>query len=83
MQARQLQNAVQHPTVPKDSISVTKEVTNVNEGAYTDVDFNFKLYVEQKAGESADGKETIKQDGKTYVLATNEDYTLKDGTDET
>lgn len=71
------------PTVPKDSISVTKEVTNVNEGAYTDVDFNFKLYVEQKAGESADGKETIKQDGKTYVLATNEDYTLKDGTDET
>lgn len=39
------------PTVPKDSISVTKEVTNVNEGAYTDVDFNFKLYVEQKAGE--------------------------------
>lgn len=69
------------PTLPKDSISVTKEVTNVNEGAYTDVDFDFKLYVEQKAGESTDGKETVKQDGKTYVLATDQPYDLKEGTE--
>lgn len=69
------------PTVPKDSISVTKEVTNVNEGAYTDVDFNFKLYIEQNARESTDGKETIKQDGKTYVLATDQPYDLKEGTE--
>lgn len=71
------------PTVPKDSISVTKEVTNVNEGAYTDVDFDFKLYVETQKGEDTEGKETIEQGEKTYVLAANEPYTLKDGTDET
>ena len=71
------------PTVPKDSISVTKEVTNVNEGAYTDVDFDFKLYVETQKGEDTEGKETIEQGEKTHVLAANEPYTLKDGTDET
>lgn len=69
------------PTLPKDSVSVTKEVTNVNEGAYTDVDFAFKLYVESKEGESTEGKETIEQGGTTYVLATDQPYDLKEGTD--
>lgn len=69
------------PTVPKDSVSITKEVTNVNEGAYTDVDFDFKLYVEPEEGESIDGKETIEQGETKYVLATNQLYDLKDGTD--
>ncbi len=69
------------PTVPKDSISVTKEVTNVNEGAYTDVDFDFKLYVEPEKGADITGKETIEQDEKTYVLATDQPYDLKEGTD--
>ncbi|WP_392886709.1 fibro-slime domain-containing protein [Eubacterium limosum] len=69
------------PTVPKDSVSITKEVTNVNEGAYTDVNFAFKLYVESKEGESVEGKEIIEQDGTTYVLATDQPYDLKEGTD--
>lgn len=71
------------PTVPKDSISVTKEVTNVNKGAYTNVDFAFKLYLETEDGEDTSGKQTIEQGEKTYVLATGEPYTLKDGSVET
>lgn len=69
------------PTVPKDSVSITKEVTNVNEGAYTDVDFDFKLYVETQKGEKTKGKETIEKDGTTYVLATDQPYDLKEGTE--
>ena len=69
------------PTVPKDSVSITKEVTNVNEGAYTDVDFDFKLYVEPEKGADITGKETIEQGGTTYVLATDQLYDLKEGTE--
>lgn len=73
------------PTVPKDSISVTKEVTNVNEGAYTNVDFAFKLYLEaEEQSVEPDGQTVITDNNDTkYVLATNEPYTLKDGSDET
>lgn len=43
------------PTMPKDSITVEKEVTNINQGSYSDVDFNFKLYV--KAADQTAAKE--------------------------
>lgn len=68
------------PTVPKDSVSVTKEVTNVNEGAYTDVDFNFKLYVQDDTANKNDPN-TITEEGITYKLKTNQPYALKEGTE--
>lgn len=68
------------PTVPKDSVSITKEVTNVNEGAYTDVDFDFKLYVQDENANEND-QNTITKDGITYSLKTNQPYALKEGTD--
>lgn len=69
------------PTVPKDSVSITKEVTNVNEGAYTDVDFDFKLYVEDDTANEND-PDTIKgTDGTKYRLKTDHPYDLKEGTE--
>lgn len=66
------------PTVPKDSISVTKEVTNVNEGAYTDVDFDFKLYVQD---DNAVTPDITGADGTKYVLEKGQPYDLKEGTE--
>lgn len=66
------------PTVPKDSISVTKEVTNVNEGAYTDVDFDFKLYVQDDTAVTPD---ITGADGTKYVLEKGQPYDLKEGTE--
>lgn len=68
------------PTVPKDSVSITKEVTNVNEGAYTDVDFAFKLYVEDNEVKK-DDPNTITEGGKIYKLKTEQPYALKEGTE--
>lgn len=69
------------PTVPKDSISVTKEVTNVNEGAYTDVDFDFKLYVQDNDAKEGDTNTIKGTDGKIYRLKTYQPYDLKEGTE--
>lgn len=69
------------PTVPKDSISVTKEVTNVNEGAYTDVDFDFKLYVQDNDAKEGDTNTIKGTDGKIYRLKTDQPYDLKEETD--
>ena len=66
------------PTVPKDSISVTKEVTNVNEGAYNDVDFNFKLYVQD---DNAVTPDITGADSTKYVLKKGQSYDLKEGTE--
>lgn len=68
------------PTLPKDSISVTKEVTNVNEGAYTDVDFDFKLYVQDDKAQVG-APNTITKERITYSLKTNQPYDLKEGTE--
>lgn len=69
------------PTVPKDSISVTKEVTNVNEGAYTNVDFDFKLYVQDNDAKECDTNTIKGTDGKIYRLKTDQPYDLKEETD--
>ncbi|MEG2821247.1 MAG: fibro-slime domain-containing protein [Lachnospiraceae bacterium] len=66
------------PTVPKGSVNVEKEITNINEGAYSDVDFGFKLYVEDEKGTI-----TGPNDSNTkYQLAKNQSYTLVDGNQE-
>lgn len=69
------------PTVPKDSVSITKEVTNVNEGAYTDVDFDFKLYVQDDTAQEGDANTITDTDGKIYRLKTDQPYDLKEGTE--
>lgn len=68
------------PTVEKDSISVTKKVSNINEGAYSDVDFKFKLYLQADNEQDLTGQDYIKgSDGNNYVLATDAPYSLKEG----
>lgn len=66
------------PVVPKGSVTVRKEIDNINEGSYSDVNFNFKLYVEdQEADENS--ADTIKDaDGVKYSARKGQPYTLKD-----
>ena len=66
------------PVVPKGSVNVGKEVTNINEGSYSDVDFLFKLFVE-KENQSDISEDDIKVQGKWYGLQKNQDYLLKEG----
>lgn len=67
------------PVLPKNSITVAKEVTNINDGSYTDAQFKFKLYLENKeANESTPN--TIKSGDSFYTLASaDKKYDLKDG----
>lgn len=50
------------PPLPKDSVTISKEISNYDEGAYSDTEFSFKLYLEQSNGE--------------YAVAANQNYTL-------
>ena len=60
--------------IPKDSVSIRKEITNINEGIYSDVDFYFRLYVEDENGE-------LESQGARYALLKNTDYVLHDTDD--
>lgn len=61
-------------TVPKGSVNVTKNITNINEGAYSDVNFNFKMYIEDEKGTV-----TRKEDSLTkYSLVNQEEFNLID-----
>ena len=63
------------PVMPKDSITVRKEVTNINEGSYSDVNFNFRLFLEDNNATEVD-KDTIEKNGTFYSLAKNKTYTM-------
>ena len=52
------------PAIPKDTVTVQKEITNYTEGAYSDVDFSFNMYVKQ------DGQFKKVSEGTPYVHAT-------------
>ncbi|MDO5432229.1 fibro-slime domain-containing protein [Eubacterium sp.] len=73
------------PTMPKDSITVEKEVTNINQGSYSDVDFNFKLYVKAADQTAAAGQydgtttDIVKKDNAYYELQKDRAYNLSDG----
>ncbi len=81
------------PTVPKGSVNITKEIGNINEGSFSDVNFNFKLYVEDENGDVIrnndstkyslvkDGAYTLIDGSKTKEMLTEEDgsFTLKHG----
>lgn len=62
------------PTVPKGSVNITKEIGNINEGSFSDVNFNFKLYVEDENGEVIRNNDSTK-----YSLVSKGAYTLFDG----
>lgn len=62
------------PAVPKGSVNVTKEIGNINEGSFSDVNFNFKLYIEDENGEAI-----RKNDNTKYSLVKNGAYSLIDG----
>lgn len=63
------------PVMPKDSITVRKEVTNINEGSYSDVNFNFRLFLQDNEATQVD-EDTIEKDGEFYSLAKNKTYTI-------
>lgn len=63
------------PVMPKDSITVRKEVTNINEGSYSDVNFNFRLFLEDNNATEVD-EDTIEKNGTFYSLAKNKTYTM-------
>lgn len=69
------------PTMPKDSITVEKEVTNINQGSYSDVDFNFKLYVKDNTATDADvsNGDAVKKEDDFYRLQKGRAYNLSDG----
>lgn len=56
-------------SVPRDSIRVTKQVENINEGSFSDVEFEFKLYLES---EETSGNDIITIDGTNYKLYKGE-----------
>lgn len=55
-------------TIPKDGITVQKQIDNYDEGAYTDVEFQFKLYLqdendENKFNQVTSGEYEVKRNG--------------------
>lgn len=55
-------------TIPKDGITVQKQIDNYDEGAYTDVEFQFKLYLENQNSPNSyyqvtDGMYEVKRSG--------------------
>lgn len=79
------------PTIPKQGITVQKEIDNYDEGAYTDVLFQYKLFLEDKDSATGfsqvtEGEYTVKRagssgQGETFHLEDNENgiFTLKHG----
>ncbi|RHO56273.1 fibro-slime domain-containing protein [Eubacterium sp. AM05-23] len=66
------------PVVPKGSVTVRKEIENIDEGSYSDVNFNFKLYVEDPDADES-STDTIKDsNGVKYSVRKNQPYMLKD-----
>lgn len=63
------------PVMPKDSITVRKEVTNINEGSHSDVNFNFRLFLQDNNATEVD-EDTIEKNGTFYSLAKNKTYTM-------
>ena len=52
------------PVLPEDSIRIGKEISNYDEGAYNDVEFQFQLYT--GSGNNKDSFNLVR--GKDYTL---------------
>ena len=61
------------PAMDKDSINVSKEIENYDEGAYSDVEFFYELYVNGKQTPEKNVPYTLTHaDGSTKILHTDE-----------
>lgn len=67
------------PVVPKDSVTVEKEVTNINQGSYSNVNFNFKLYLEDENADPLNEDTITDSNGTKYSLQKGRDYQLIEG----
>ena len=61
------------PSLPDDGITVSKVIDNYDEGAYTDVEFQFELYVDQNEDGVVEDNEKV-----TGNMPDFETYTLKE-----
>lgn len=66
------------PVMPKDSIKIAKTVGNINEGSYSNIEFEFKLYIESDDSNISEN-EKIEKEGKTYKLVKNTEYQRLEG----
>lgn len=57
--------------IPKSGVTIKKEITDIDKGSYSDVDFKFKLYVQDEAGETT-------YHGQKYAVQRKIKYTLYD-----
>ena len=56
------------PVLPKDSITIRKEISNYEQGAYSDVEFEFELYTGE-AGEDKDDFDQVTTGTYTLIKA--------------
>lgn len=60
------------PAMDKDSINVSKEIENYDEGAYSDVEFSYELYVDGKKAPEKNAQYTLTHaDGSTETKHTD------------
>lgn len=71
------------PTMDKDSINISKEIENYDEGAYSDVEFSYELYVNKNQTPEKNAQYTLTHaDGSTETRYTDKDsgkFVLKHG----
>lgn len=61
------------PAMDKDSINISKEIENYDEGAYSDVEFSYELYVNGNQTPEKNARYTLTHaDGSTKILHTDE-----------
>lgn len=62
------------PAMDKDSINISKEIENYDEGAYSDVEFSYELYVNGKPTPEKNARYTLTHaDGSTEILHTDKE----------
>lgn len=62
------------PAMDKDSINVSKEIENYDEGAYSDVEFSYELYVNGNHAPEKNAQYTLTHaDGSTETLYTDKE----------
>ena len=64
------------PPIPKDSLQVTKEITNTDKEKYSNIDFSFKVYLQTEQNSE---KYEMLPDGTEYQIWENNAYTGKTG----
>lgn len=61
------------PSLPSDGITVAKEISNYEDGAYTDVTFDFELYLDKNGNNVVEADEKVTSEDGEY-----RNYTVKE-----